>query len=195
MDKANNDFRQYFIILVFVILTGLMVTAGCGNNGDNTRQKTETAQQNPDQNALGGQDANLRPKDLDILFTTNNCVSCDLSNWHITQLDLSNADLTKANLTNTDLTHSNLTNANLTNANLTGTNLTSIIMVSSNLTNANLINANLTNARLTYANLTGANLTGAKLDGAILDYAILTGAIWVDGSTCGLSSNNGRCEP
>ena len=165
MDKANNSFKQGVIISAVLILIGLMVTAGCGNSNDTACNGT----------AIGGENLDARPKDLDTLFTTNNCVSCDLSNWHLVQLDLSGSDLSNADLTNTNLAYSNLSNANLTNTNLSGTNLTYTILADSNLTNANLTNANLTNTKL----------TGAKL----------TGATWVDGSKCGFSSNDGHCEP
>jgi uncharacterized protein YjbI with pentapeptide repeats len=127
MDKANWGFKQCVIISVLVVLMGLMVTAGCGNETNTTSQTSQA----PD---TTGQ----RPKDLDTLFTTNNCVSCDLSNWYIVDLDLSNSDLTNANLTNTSLANSNLTNANLTNT---------------------ILNS---------ANLTGAKLDGAILDKAML---------------------------
>lgn len=166
MDKSNLVFRQCFIRPVVVILMGLMFAAGCGNSNDNASETTKTGEQ--------------RPRDLDTLFSTNNCVSCDLSNWHLTQLDLSHADLSNANLSDTNLAYSNLSNADLKNANLSGANLTNTYMAYSNLTNANLKNA---------------NLAGAKLDGAIWDNENLTGATWIDGSQCSLSSHDGHCEP
>jgi uncharacterized protein YjbI with pentapeptide repeats len=166
-DKAPGSLRRCVSFSIVVMLMALMFAAGCGNSTgdlfDDDSQETAAKME--------------KPKDLGTLLKSNKCESCDLSNWHFNQLDLSRSDLADANLANTTFIRSNLTNANLEGANLSGADLANAILSYANLTNANLENANLSGAKMFYS-----NLTGAKLDGAIFYNTTLTGATWIDGS-------------
>ncbi|HEY9848579.1 MAG TPA: pentapeptide repeat-containing protein [Leptolyngbyaceae cyanobacterium] len=78
----------------------------------------------------------LNLEHLQLLFSTNNCQKCDLSNADLKGANLSSADLSGANLSGADLTGANLNNANLSGADLTNAKLTGVDLKQVNLTNA-----------------------------------------------------------
>ena len=106
----------------------------------------------------------LRDLDLYNLFFVNT----DMSNFELTNVDLSwsvmeGANFSTVNLCGANLTHANIRYANFSDATLVGANLTEIFLHMGDLSNADLKDTNLTGATISNTNLKGANLTGATL--------------------------------
>jgi hypothetical protein len=122
----------------------------------------------PDRNASfsrGGssQQVYVDSNSVNTLFTTNSCVSCNLSYAYFFYADFQYANLSHANLSHANLSYTTLDAANLSYANLSYANLSYEHSGGVNLSYANLSYANLYNAGLVFANLSYANFSYANL--------------------------------
>jgi uncharacterized protein YjbI with pentapeptide repeats len=95
----------------------------------------------------------------------------NLTNWNLSNIDLSMADLSDATLRSTNFSEALLIGADLSNANAEGA-----VFAGASLRAANLTNAKVAVADFQYADLSGASLSFATLYGANFFGAILFGA-------------------
>ncbi|WP_204103037.1 MULTISPECIES: pentapeptide repeat-containing protein [Spirulina sp. CCY15215] len=102
-------------------------------------------------------------EDMRQLFSSKQCIQCDLMNAGLILADLRGADLRGADLRFANLSQANLTGADLSGANLTGASLNGAI-----LTGAILVESNFTGADLRNAYLSGATFLGTRFDGAYI---------------------------
>jgi hypothetical protein len=116
------------------------------------------------------------------------CPGCDLRGQDLAQGDLKQVDLRQAQLQEAVFLKADLQQADLRGAKLQGT-----VLLQADLREARLEGAELKGARLGGAKLQGTRFAGAVLDTLDLHGVNLSGAIWVDGRTCGSGSFN-RCR-
>ena len=137
-------------------------------------------------------------RDLETLYATGMCQSCNLIGANLIGTNLSYADLNKASLIGADLSKANLKGANLSwailkSTSLRGSDLSDGKLIKVNLQNADLSGANLRNSDLSGAYLRESNLTNADLSQAKFTDAITTNAVFCLTTMPDGSINNSDC--
>ena len=137
-------------------------------------------------------------RDLETLYATGMCQSCNLIRVNLIGTNLSYADLNKVSLIGADLSKANLKGANLSwailkSTSLRGSDLSYGKLIKVNLQNADLSGANLRNSDLSGAYLRESNLTNADLSQAKLIGAITTNAVFCLTTMPDGSINNSDC--
>ena len=137
-------------------------------------------------------------RDLETLYATGMCQSCNLIRANLIGTNLSYADLNKVSLIGADLSKANLKGANLSwailkSTSLRGSDLSDGKLIKVNLQNADLSGANLRNSDLSGAYLRESNLTNADLSQAKFTDAITTNAVFCLTTMPDGSINNSDC--
>jgi uncharacterized protein YjbI with pentapeptide repeats len=109
----------------------------------------------------------------------------DLSEAHLSGVQLERAELSGVQLRGADLSRAKLLLANLSGAVLQEADLSGADLLLANLSGAMLLQANLSGAHLERANLSGAMLLQANLSGAHLERANLSGAMLIGADLSG----------